>query len=336
MLYVIYGLTSTVGKESRAYFKARGIDLIEKLTYVTKDVRVKAGYGIPRQATTEEEVRRCDYVYENHGRLVGITLDQIFSALNGTGDSLLTFSAEGTDLLRQIKIAYPDRVVSIYAYIDAHELEALTNELPHEVTAEERRARLGMGQAIKESFLENRALFDETVLYCGENSPFNLESLRLQYARIIEKYETLDDDLVPLPYSGDKPYVFVSYARKDTERILPYLNFLRVNGCRIWYDKGIAGGENWPNILADKVAKCSQYIVFASKFSTASKWTRREILAADRYDKEILTIRMDHSSFEAGIELFLSEYQQLFTDHKDFDARLIESIKPEVRRQTLE
>ena len=333
MLYIIYGLTTTVGRESRRFFIDRGVNLIEKLTYEPSTARVKPSDGILHRATTEEEVRACSYVYENHGRIVGVTLDQIFAALNGRRDSLLTFSAENADLIRDIKSAYSNRVVSIYAYIEERTLRHLTDTLPHNADASEKEHRLNMGAAIRSAYLKNHTLFDETVLYCGEDSTFNMEALLYQYESILEKYKDRNEGLVDLPYGGQKPYLFVSYARKDTAQILPYLNFLRENGCRIWYDKGIEGGEVWADILSDKISTCAQYLVFSSANSVDSKWTRREISMADEYDRDILTVRMDDARFNKGTEARLSDNQNLFTASPDFEEALLKSIKAEVREE---
>jgi hypothetical protein len=168
------------------------------------------------------------------------------------------------------------------------------------------------------------------VIYGGEDTAFDLDALRLQYDHIFEKYKDADKDLIDLPYMGNKPYIFVSYARKDLDTVLPILKYLQSNGCRIWYDMGIKGGENWSNILADKITGCTQYLVFSSENSTSSKWTKREIHQADECDKPILTIRMDKSKFDSGTEMCLKDYQHILTYEDQYEAKLLRSIDPSV------
>ena len=329
VLYIIYGLTLSVGKVSRAYFEEIGLSQIEKITYETENTRVQPSDGILHRAENESEVKECDYIYENHGRLVGFTASQIERAVSGGADAYLTFSSDDLSFLREIKEAYGDHVAIIYACIEDKTLEALTNAL--KVPEDQKKARLEMGQAIKKRYLAERELFDETVIYTGENTAFDMTALKLQYAHIVKKYKEMEKELVPLPYKGNLPYVFVSYARADTDKVLPYLRLLQKKGCRIWYDKGIRGGDNWMSTLALKIKNCSQYLLFSSEASTRSVWTAREVSKAiKRPDISILTVRMDKATFDDGIEWVLEDYQQLFTAHEDFEDELIGSIREEV------
>ena len=329
MLYIIYGLTSVVGKVSRQYFMGRGIKQIEKITFETENVRVQPSDGILRRAKSEKEVRACDYVYENHGRLVGFTMTQIEEAISGRQDAFLTFSSYDLSFLREIKDACGEHVAIIYAFLEDEALKRLTDAI--DTDDGQKRERLLMGRAIKERYLAERELFDETVIYCGEDTQFDLESLKGQYAHIIQKYKGLEKEPVPLPYKGNKPYIFVSYARDDSDRVIPYLRILQKRGCRIWYDKGIKAGDNWMTTLAMKIKGCAQYLLFSSEISTKSVWTRREASRALQYPElSILSVRMDNARFDEGLEWGLQEYQQLFMNDPDFESDLLESISDEV------
>ncbi len=332
MLYIIYGLTTTMGKISREYFKEQGIQQINKYNFNTAAAYVQPSDGQSLQDCTQEEVQSCDYIYESHGRLVGFTSKQIEAAVNGKENAFLTFSSEDLSFLREIKHAYGSHVVIIYTYIDQQTLVSITNAL--QTTDTQKAARLSMGASIKKNFSIHRDLFDEIVLYGGESSQFDIENLKQQYAHILGKYANAEKESVPLPYTGNKPYIFVSYARNDTEQVLPYLQYLQRHGCRIWYDKGIKGGENWMTTLAMKIKGCSQYLLFSSRESTKSVWTRREASRAlQNPELSILTIRMDDAQFDEGIEWGLQDYQQLFMNADNFEGRLLESITESVIEQ---
>ena len=45
------------------------------------------------------------------------------------------------------------------------------------------------------------------------------------------------------PYEGKEPYIFISYAHKDSDRVFPILEELDRRGYRVWYDDGIAPGS---------------------------------------------------------------------------------------------
>ena len=50
---------------------------------------------------------------------------------------------------------------------------------------------------------------------------------------------------VPVAYKGDQPYIFISYAHKDSNIVLPIIARLQQDGYRVWYDEGIALGSSW-------------------------------------------------------------------------------------------
>ena len=53
----------------------------------------------------------------------------------------------------------------------------------------------------------------------------------------------------------DQPYLFVSYARTDTQRVEAILNILYRRGFRIWYDEhgvGISAAEDWSETIIDR------------------------------------------------------------------------------------
>ena len=42
----------------------------------------------------------------------------------------------------------------------------------------------------------------------------------------------------PVAYEGTEPYIFVSYAHRDSERVFEVLGELQSRGYRFWYDDG--------------------------------------------------------------------------------------------------
>lgn len=43
-------------------------------------------------------------------------------------------------------------------------------------------------------------------------------------------------------YKGKEKYIFVSYAHKDSAKVLPIIENMQHAGYRIWYDTGIKAG----------------------------------------------------------------------------------------------
>ena len=68
----------------------------------------------------------------------------------------------------------------------------------------------------------------------------------------------------------EEPYIFVSYAHKDSDVIFKEINRLNDAGYNIWYDEGIEASSEWPEEIANAVLQCSLFLVFITPRSTAS------------------------------------------------------------------
>ena len=66
-------------------------------------------------------------------------------------------------------------------------------------------------------------------------------------------------------YTGDKPYLFVSYAHADAAAVMEVLEALQEQGFRIWYDEGIEVGSDWSEFIAGRLAGSGLMLAFLSK-----------------------------------------------------------------------
>ena len=66
-------------------------------------------------------------------------------------------------------------------------------------------------------------------------------------------------------YSGNEPFVFVSYSHLDNELAEKIITGLKQSMCRVWYDEGLSVGESWNDKLAApygcKVLKIYKHII---------------------------------------------------------------------------
>ncbi len=111
------------------------------------------------------------------------------------------------------------------------------------------------------------------------------------------------------PYEGKKPYIFVSYAHKDSDRVFPILEELNRRGYRVWYDDGIAPGSEWPENIAQHLDGCSLTLAFISPSSIASANCRREVTFALSKRKPFLGILLQPTEMSLGMEMQLSAQQ---------------------------
>ena len=83
---------------------------------------------------------------------------------------------------------------------------------------------------------------------------------------------------IPYPaYNGDEPYIFVSYSHKDSELVFAEIKLLNELGYNVWYDEGIAPGNEWTEEIANALEGCALFIVFFTPNSAESDNVQNEI-----------------------------------------------------------
>ena len=85
-------------------------------------------------------------------------------------------------------------------------------------------------------------------------------------------------------------YIFVSYARANSDRVIPIIEDLKKNGYNVWYDREISVGTEWPDFLENQILNCSCFLVFISKAAVDSINVRNEINFAITQNKNIFVI----------------------------------------------
>lgn len=128
------------------------------------------------------------------------------------------------------------------------------------------------------------------------------------------------------PYEGNKPYIFISYAHKDSHVVFPILEELDRRGYRIWYDDGIAPGSEWPENIAQHLSGCSLTMAFVSPNSIASDNCRREVTFALSKRKPFLGIILEPTEMSLGMEMQLSAQQCIMKYTYDSDAAFYQKV----------
>ncbi|MFL2912078.1 MAG: TIR domain-containing protein [Opitutales bacterium] len=125
--------------------------------------------------------------------------------------------------------------------------------------------------------------------------------------------ENLHQHLVPPfeAYTGDQPYIFISYAHADGEVVFREIKRLHEAGYRIWYDEGIEPGNDWPQHIAQAVVNCSLFLIYTSPRSAASENCRNEINLALNRKKKFLAIHMEETELPLGLELRMGDLQAI-------------------------
>lgn len=125
--------------------------------------------------------------------------------------------------------------------------------------------------------------------------------------------------------------VFISYSRKDSNAIGPFVSCLEKSGFKIWIDKdGIESGEAFKEVIVNAIESSSVLLFFSSENSNQSKWTTKEIGIATQLRTPIIPVKLDHSAFSKEIlfDLVNTDYID-YTDkryHEASMAKLLSSV----------
>ncbi|MEM1232296.1 MAG: toll/interleukin-1 receptor domain-containing protein, partial [Pseudomonadota bacterium] len=118
-------------------------------------------------------------------------------------------------------------------------------------------------------------------------------------------------------YSGDEPFVFVSYAHADSARVYPLLLEQRERGVQFWYAEGIEPGSTWRDELASAIDRCDRVLFLASERSVASKNCLKELNFALARDKRIIVANLETVALPDALELSLGDEQAVHAEHYD-------------------
>lgn len=188
MLVILYGLISRMGEECRQQFYDKGFQRVEKYNYAINP-QLSATYGAPRRFVSKATFRKNTdpvFRYEVGGIAVGFDRQQITRAVNDETHSLLTLATDDITVLKEIKRIYGEKARLVYVYIDAVSLQQLVAD--DKKSPEETAQRLEIGRQVKECYLQNSALFDDVLIYGGDQSQFNTKHLGTQITALIERY----------------------------------------------------------------------------------------------------------------------------------------------------
>ena len=112
----------------------------------------------------------------------------------------------------------------------------------------------------------------------------------------------------PFPaYKGRQPYVFVSYAHVDANKVYPEITRLKDEGFNIWYDEGIEAGTEWREELGQALQNAALFLFFVTPAAAASPNCRREVNFA--VDLGTPFIPVYQTDLSAGLQMTISDKQ---------------------------
>ncbi len=117
--------------------------------------------------------------------------------------------------------------------------------------------------------------------------------------------------------NSNQKFIFLSYAHRDSDKVLPIFAELEKRGYRIWYDDGLRAGDDWAEILAEKLNSCSLFIAFVSEAYVQSQNCKREVNFAVDANKDMFCIYIEDVVLTPGLKLQLGTTQSVFKEKLD-------------------
>ena len=105
------------------------------------------------------------------------------------------------------------------------------------------------------------------------------------------------------PYEGSEPYIFISYAHADDDRVLPVVEDLYRRGYKVWYDEGIEVGSEWQECIAAHLMQAKLVIAFISNAYIKSDNCRREMHYALTKKIKTINVFLEETELSPGMEM---------------------------------
>lgn len=127
-------------------------------------------------------------------------------------------------------------------------------------------------------------------------------------------------------YRGNDPFIFISYAHSDTNRVMPILERLQLDGYRVWYDEGIEVGKDWAKYIVQHLKEAACMIAFISKNYLVSENCIDEIEYSKNEKVPTLMIYLEDVEQPEWMKLRHGRTQAIFCSQYGTGYRLFERI----------
>ncbi|MCR4947282.1 MAG: BspA family leucine-rich repeat surface protein [Lachnospiraceae bacterium] len=115
-----------------------------------------------------------------------------------------------------------------------------------------------------------------------------------------------------MKYNEQKPYIFISYAHKDSRIVFDIINNLIAAGYNVWWDDGIDPGTEWDENIAFHVKGCGYFVAFISENYIASKNCKDELNYSRDLDKNQLLVYLEDVKLPDGMAMRMNRIQSIY------------------------
>ncbi len=97
--------------------------------------------------------------------------------------------------------------------------------------------------------------------------------------------------------------IFISYARADRDKIERLASSLKAEGCSVWWDRRIVGGDDFSDDIERELAAAKAVIVGWSEIGSKSRWVKDEASLASDSGK-LIAVSLDGADPPIGFRQF--------------------------------
>ena len=135
---------------------------------------------------------------------------------------------------------------------------------------------------------------------------------------------------LPYPaYRGNEPYIFVSYAHADKDKVFAEIKRFTEAGFHVWYDEGISPGNEWTDEIADALERCCVFVVMITPVSAPRRNVLNEINFALDENKPFLAIHLEETELKGGLKLRIGSTQAILKynmTEEEYEYKYIEAF----------
>ncbi len=114
----------------------------------------------------------------------------------------------------------------------------------------------------------------------------------------------------PVETPGERPSVFISYSRRDSDFVKQLYQKLTGRGVSAWFDKeNIEVADHWRTSIVEGIRDCKAFVLVLSPDSTASENVRKEVDLAERYKRRIVPLMWRTTEIPVAMEYQLAGIQ---------------------------
>ncbi len=118
-------------------------------------------------------------------------------------------------------------------------------------------------------------------------------------------------------YTGNEPYLFVSYSHRDIEKVYKILDALYDRKYRLWYDESCETGNDFRDELRKRIVESEAVLLFVSESSMQSPFCGMEIIVARENNKKLYPVYLDNAPVPPAFQILLSNTHHVTSDNID-------------------